>query len=79
MDLTLQNIGWLGTILILSAYFLVSTNRVHGTNTLYQSMNLVGALLLGIDTLIHQAWPTFTLNVAWAIIAILSLTLHRNS
>lgn len=66
-------IGWVGTVLIVIAYLLVSTKKVDGTNKYYQLMNLVGAIGVGINVFTKQAWPAFALQIVWGIIAIWSL------
>ena len=77
MTFFLQNMGWMGTILILLAYFLVSTNRVRGISIPYQTINLIGAFFLAIGTYKDHSWPAFTLNITWGVIAIFSLIKHR--
>jgi len=48
-----------------------------GTSTVYQLMNLFGALLLGIDMAMHGTLSGLTLQIIWAVIAIFSLIKHR--
>ncbi len=73
MDLLMEIAGWTGTILIVSAYFLVSREYVTGKSRIYQTMNLLGAIGVGINVFHYEAWPTLALQVAWGIIAIVSL------
>jgi hypothetical protein len=71
--------GWIGMILILLAYFLVSTKRVTGNSRLYQWLNFSGALRIICNTFIQQAWPAMGLNIIWAIIAIYSIVTAAGS
>ncbi len=65
-------LGWLGMLLVLLAYFLLSLEKI--TNgVLYQSLNLLAALLMAIGLFPKNAWFSFTLQVIWGVIAIGSL------
>ncbi len=64
--------GWIGMILILTAYALLSTNRVKN-GVLYQSLNLLGALFMAIGLFPKNAWFSFALEVVWGIVAIAAI------
>ena len=66
-------IGGIGTILVLTAYFLVSTGRVPSKSLGFQGINLVGAILLTIYGFMLFAWATVALNGVWGLIAIVAL------
>jgi hypothetical protein len=69
--------GWIGMIIILAAYYLVSTKRVTGESNLYQSLNFVGAICLIYNTFVQQAWPIMVLNIIWVIIAVKTILIRR--
>lgn len=71
--LIFRTAGWIGTGLILTAYFLISNQVVTGDSLSYQIMNLFGALFLGSSLFVKKAWPAFTLQVAWSMIALWAL------
>jgi len=73
MEILIQTAGWMGTILIVLAYFLVSRQYVTGKSKIYQLMNLFGALGVGVNVFHQEAWPALALQITWAIIAIISL------
>jgi len=73
METFTQIIGWIGTFLIVLAYFLVSSKRVSGSSKIYQAINLFGAIGVGFNVFYQQAWPAVTLQVVWGIIAIVAL------
>jgi len=75
----LEIIGWLGTILILIAYFLVSIKKIEPTSGKYQLLNLFGAIGVGLNSLIHRALPSVGINIAWMIIAIYALIRSRKT
>ena len=67
-------IGWIGTLAILAAYFLVSTKKMAPDSREYQLLNLVGAVGIIINAGVHSAWPSVGLNVVWLLIAIYGLS-----
>ena len=72
-NLIINTIGWIGTILYLIAYALVSMKKVEGDSVLYQGMNVVAGILLIINTVYLQAYPSAGLNVAWVGIGLFTL------
>lgn len=73
----LEIIGWVGTGLILIAYFLVSIKKLEPTSKTYQFLNLFGAVGVGANSLVHHALPSVGINLAWMIIAIYALIRSR--
>ena len=65
-------IGWIGMVLVLLAYGLLSTNKIDN-GKLYQILNLIAAILMAIGLFPKNAWFSFALQVAWAIIAIVAI------
>ena len=65
-------IGWIGMILVLIAYVLLSTKKIDAGKT-YQILNLLAAVLMAIGLFPKKAWFSFTLQIIWGIIAIISL------
>lgn len=65
-------LGWIGMILMLIDYMLLSINKIEN-GLLYQSLNFLAALLMAIGLFPKNAWFSFTLQVIWAIIAIIAI------
>lgn len=65
-------LGWIGMVLVLVAYALLSTNKINNGKT-YQIINLVAAVLMAIGLFPKKAWFSFALQIAWGIIAIISM------
>ena len=65
-------IGWVGMILVLLAYILLSTNKIKN-GYLYQILNFVAAALMAIGLYPKNAWFSFALQVVWGIVAIFAL------
>ena len=66
-------LGWIGAIEVIVAYVLVSSSKMTGESVIYQLLNLTGAILLIIQTLYKQAYPSAFVNIIWTIIAAYSI------
>ncbi len=66
-------VGWIGAIALLVAYAMVSARRVEGDSTSYQSLNLVGSVLLIVNTVYYRAYPSAFLNLVWGAIAVYAI------
>ena len=65
-------LGWIGMVLVLLAYGLLSTKKIENGKT-YQILNLVAALCMAIGVFPKNAWFSFALQVIWGIIALVSI------
>lgn len=63
-------LGWIGAIEVLTAYLLVSINKVDGKSATFQLLNLTGAIFLIINTIALKAYPSAFVNIIWSGIAI---------
>jgi hypothetical protein len=73
MAIFVDVLGWVGTVLYLVAYALVSVKKVEGDSLFYQGMNIVAGILLVINTFYWRAYPSLGLNVAWIGIGVFTL------
>ena len=64
--------GWIGMVLVLIAYGLLSTNKIPN-GKLYQILNVIAAIFMAIGLLPKNAWFSFALQVAWALIGIIAI------
>lgn len=67
--LVVNVLGWVGSLAVVLAYGLISAGRVQGDALLYQLLNLVGALLLIVNTMYWGAYPASFVNLFWIVIA----------
>jgi len=65
-------LGWIGMVLVLLAYALLSTNKIKN-GALYQILNLIAAIFMAIGLFPTKAWFSFALQIIWGIIAIVSI------
>jgi len=64
-------LGWIGMILVLLAYLLLSTNKIKN-GIAYQTINFFAAVFMAIGLFPTKAWFSITLQVIWALIAVVS-------
>lgn len=72
--------GLIGVALVLFAFFLLQTHRLHGNRLTYQLMNALGAL----GVLLSLAFgkfnlPAFLLEGAWLLISIYGMVLSART
>ena len=65
-------LGWIVMILVLLAYVLLSTNKIEN-GKLYQVINLIAAILMAIGLFPSKAWFSFTLQIIWALVAVVAI------
>tara|TARA_Y100000385_G_C12824435_1_gene521810 strand:+ start:389 stop:739 length:351 start_codon:yes stop_codon:yes gene_type:complete len=58
--------GWIGAVLVLVAYIMVSTGKAKADSRPYQLTNIIGALFLVAYTYNCQAYASMVVNVIWA-------------
>ena len=65
-------IGWIGMALVLVAYLLLSLGKIKNGYP-YQVLNLLAGILMAIGLFPKNAWFSFTLQVVWALIALVAI------
>lgn len=65
-------IGWIGMAMVLLAYGLLSSNKIKN-GLPYQLLNLFAGILMAVGLYPKNAWFSFTLQIVWALIAIVSI------
>lgn len=73
MTIFIELVGWLGALLVLGAYILISTGRLSGRSALFQWMNALGAAFFVLNTWWHGAIPSMVLNIVWSAIGFVAL------
>ncbi len=66
-------LGWIGAVLLIVAYWLVSTRRVHGSGVVFQTLNICGSTGLGAAAVSGGVWSAVTLNGIWVAIGVVVL------
>jgi phosphatidylserine synthase len=73
INIIIETLGWVGTVMYLIAYALVSLKKTEGDSVLYQGMNIFAGVLLVIYSLYLKAYATTGLNAVWALIGLFTL------
>lgn len=71
-----QWIGFIGTIFIVWAYYLLQTKQSTIESLYFQLLNLIGAILLLISLCVHFNFGSFMIEVFWIIITIVGIYKH---
>jgi len=73
MNILVEIMGWIGSVIIVGSYALNITGRLEATHKLYVLANILGGLFFVVNTYFHQAYPSMFVNIVWVIIAIVML------
>lgn len=65
--------GWYGMVAILTSFALISFGYVDAHSIVYQTLNFTGAVGLATNAWVDRDRPAGTLNMIYALIAIISL------
>ncbi|MEY4052911.1 MAG: hypothetical protein EB092_04995 [Chitinophagia bacterium] len=74
MNILVEIIGWIASVLIVGSYALNITGKLAATSKLYVLANIIGGLFFVVNTYYHQAYPSMLVNTIWVIIAIVMLS-----
>jgi len=69
MNMSVEIMGWIASMLIVGSYALNITGKLEATNKWYVWANIIGGFLFIINTYFHQAYPSMFVNIVWVIIA----------
>jgi hypothetical protein len=73
MSLFIDILGWVGSIEVVAAYALNSSQRITSDSLTFQLLNLTGAVFLIINSIYKQAYPFTFINSVWTVIAIVAI------
>jgi paired small multidrug resistance pump len=65
--------GYIGVLLVLSAFTLLQANRLQGNGLTYQLMNVLGAIGVMLSLSFGFGpinWPAFLMQLAWIMIGV---------
>lgn len=71
----LEFLGWIGVLLLLSAYALMTAGKLRSTDITYHLLNAVGGTAVMLSAIVKKAWPAASLEVAWVVIAFIGIYL----
>jgi len=73
MNLLLESLGWVGSLIIVVVYGLNSYQKIKSDSLTFQLLNLTGAIFLIINSVYKQVYPFTFINSVWAVIAMVAI------
>lgn len=77
MTILIEIIGWIGMVLLLSAYLFLTLKKLQADRWAYQLMNLTGGICIAINSFYNEAYPPAVLNFIWFIIGVGGFVMAR--
>jgi hypothetical protein len=72
-------IGFLGVFQILLAYFLNVIGKISNTNLTFILLNLIGATMACLASILLNYWPFIILEGVWALVSLYALLKYRRT
>lgn len=66
-------IGWIGMVMILTAYALANFHILSVDSITYQLLNIIGSLGIILVSYLWRNYQPMVLNIVWIIIGVISL------
>jgi formate hydrogenlyase subunit 3/multisubunit Na+/H+ antiporter MnhD subunit len=73
----IEIVGWVGAVLLLSAYLLLTMNKISPRSSLYHWLNLVAGAGIVVNSGWNGAYPSVFINVVWMAIGLYGLAGRR--
>jgi hypothetical protein len=70
MRVLVEVVGWIGAIMMLSAYVLLTLGRLKSQSPVYHWLNIVSGAGLIVNSGFNGAYPSVCINVVWLIIGL---------
>ena len=67
-NLIIDILGWSGSAMLVIAYWLVSKNKISAQSFIYQFLNVLGSILLIVNTWFYGAYPSTAVNAIWVFV-----------
>lgn len=77
-EITTETLGWIGIIMVLTAYGLTVFEVITGNSLLFLGLNLVGAVGIALDAWADKNIQPVVLNIVWAVIATIGFVSYFN-
>ena len=73
LEMFIDIFGWIGSILLVVAYALISNNKIKADSYFYQILNIIGSIALIFNTYHYTAYPSTFVNVIWLVIGAVAI------
>lgn len=78
MKLAIETIGWIGAVIMLSGYVLLTLERLSPRSSAYHWLNILSGAGFIINSGWNGAYPSACINVVWVAIGIYGLFCRSN-
>lgn len=75
----IEALGWAGALFFLVSYALLVKGYWKSTRLIYHIFNLLGSILLVVNTLYFGSWSATFINAAWGLIALYGIIKRGNT
>lgn len=75
-EVTSEALGWIGVLLVLTAYGLITFEVIQAGSLLFMGLNLVGAIGIALDAWEDKNIQPVALNIVWAVIAVVGIVTY---
>jgi len=69
----IETFGWFGVVCVLLAYSLLSFSIVNNKSALYIALNVVGGMLLMIQSYVKRDYEPVVINIVWIMLSLIAL------
>lgn len=66
----IETLGWVGAVLYVVAYALVAIRKIESNSKMFNGLNLLGAMGVGVAAVANSDTPSIALNAVWGLIAL---------
>ncbi len=73
MQKLFETIGWIGMVMILTAYALANFHILSVDTITYQLLNIIGSFGIILVSYLRRNYQPMVLNIVWIIIGVISL------
>lgn len=73
MNILIETLGWIASVLIVGAYAFNLRGTLSAKDPRYIWSNIIGGIFFVVNTYHHGAYPSALVNVVWVIIALTAL------
>ena len=79
MNILIEMMGWIASVLIVGSYALNITGKLPASSKIYVLANIIGGVFFVVNTYYHKAYPSMFVNVVWVIIAIYMISKKKSN
>jgi hypothetical protein len=79
LAMMVEIVGWVGALLILLSFALLTLGRLQPQSLGYQWLNILGSVGFAINGAWNHAYPSMAMNLIWLVIAAYGFVKRRQA